>query len=175
MPARRTARVLLVVAMVSLAACSSAGSATHAAPTTSSVSAKPSAATESCTWFTLDQVRRVIGTNVEAGRSDQTIDPLCTYTYTSKTGVSTDLVVGSWNSALNGSIDDFQLPGRTRHDITGLGDQAVFLKTRTIDDGNSVLVVVSGKHSLLLGGEFLSLDQAKQLARLMLARWATTP
>jgi hypothetical protein len=62
-----------------------------------------------------------------------------------------------------------QLPHHTRTVIANLGDYAVFLKAATIDDGNSVLGVVSGSRSIVLSGEFLTLDQGKRLAALVLA------
>jgi hypothetical protein len=125
------------------------------------------ASPDPCAWLRIEDVRRIISTNVDAGRSDATT-PLCTYGYTSDSGITTDLVVGPWPAAVMGPLDAAQLPGRTKQVVPGVGDHAVFYKTRTIDDGNSVLGVSSGTRTLFLAGEFLSLEQAKRLAALVL-------
>lgn len=115
-------------------------------------------------------MRRIVASNIEDGTNDP-VTSLCTYEFTSQTGVRTDLVVGPWQQAL-GPLESFNLPNHSRESIYGLGDRATFLKAKTIDDGNSVIVVTSGRRSLFLGSEFLTRKQAIQLARLVVARWS---
>jgi hypothetical protein len=140
--------------------------------TTTTTASRDGVNADPCTWLSDDAVRRVIGRHVEPGSNEPSI-PLCTYTYTSDTGVLTDLVVGPWNDAVVAEpVDDFSLPNHGREIVSGLGDQAVFLRAATLDDGNNVLLVKSEDRSLLIGGEFLTREQAVRLADLVLAGWA---
>jgi hypothetical protein len=163
-------KTMIVLAVIAAGCSSSSPSSSRVAPLVAPTASSPTAAGGPCTWLSIEDVRRIIGPNVEAGSSDPTI-PLCTYAYTSKTGVSTDLVVGPWDQSAQ-SIGSFALPNHSHEVVADLGDHAVFLKAATIDDGNSVMVVVSRNRSLLLGGEFLNRDQAKRIAALVLAKWS---
>jgi hypothetical protein len=156
--ARRMISVVTLLVVVPIgAACSSSDPKNRGARST-----------DPCTWLRIEDVRRIIRVNVEVGRSEATT-PLCTYAYTSASGITTDLVVGPWQASVMGPLDAARLPGRAKEVVPGVGDHAVFYKTRTIDDGNSVLGVSSGTRSLFLAGEFLTLEQAKRLAALVLA------
>jgi hypothetical protein len=112
-------------------------------------------------------VRRAIAIDVAPARNEPEI-PLCSFAFTSRSGVRTDLVVGPWNG---GAIADVRLQGRRRFVVTGLGDRAVFLQAESLDDGNSILLVTAAGRSFLVGSEFLSLAAAKQLAETVLQHW----
>jgi hypothetical protein len=108
-----------------------------------------------------------MGLALGSGENDPSI-PLCTFSYTSRTGVSTDLVIGPWDVAREGAIRTFTMSGHRRQVVSGLGDAAVFLRAKTLDDGNSVLLVTVGNRSFIVAGEFLELNAAKQLAESVL-------
>ncbi len=83
----------------------------------------------------------------------------------------TDLVVGPWNLAAQ-TIDASEFPGHRRHVVTGVGDSAVFFEAETIDDGNSILFVSVEGRSFLLASEFVTLNEAEQLAEIVLTNWS---
>src|SRR5256885_1760306 len=104
-----------------VAGCSSSSRPTsRVSPSVAPTASIPTAAGDTCSWLSIEDVRRVIGQNVEAGSSDPRI-PLCTYDYTSETGIRTDLVVGPWQSSAQ-SIGTFTLPNHSREVIEDLGD-----------------------------------------------------
>jgi hypothetical protein len=125
-----------------------------------------------CTWLSHEEVRDVIDRDIEPGSTfSKTSFPLCTYVYTSASGVSTDLVVGPWSDAVAEAIGDYEVPNHTAEVVRDLGDEAVFLKAASLDDGNNLLLVKAGRRSLLIGGEFVTREQAIRLADLVLTRW----
>ncbi len=125
---------------------------------------------EPCSWLRIQDVRRIIGPNVGVGAPNPHF-PQCSFDYTSATGIRTDLVVG-YGEVTAQSIRSFTLPNHRNQVVENLGDHAVFLEAASLDDGNNIiLVVASHNRSLLIGGEFLNLDQAKQLAALVIAKW----
>jgi hypothetical protein len=123
-----------------------------------------------CEWLTVQDVQSIVDRSVEEGGSEP-LFPLCTYAYTSDTGVRTDVVVGPWDEGL-GSVSDFNPPNHERQEINGLGESATFWKAKTIDDGNSMLVVKDKGRTLFVGGEFIQRGEATELARLALANWS---
>jgi hypothetical protein len=129
---------------------------------TSCDSLTPTATPGPCSWLTEDEVEEAIGADVSSGEYDAAAD-LCSYDFISRSGVSTDLVVGPGTEADLGSR-------RPRVTVSGLGDRAMFYRAKTLDDGNSMMIVTRDGHSLVLAGEFLTLKAAKHLAEIALTR-----
>jgi hypothetical protein len=124
------------------------------------------ASTESgpCSWLTEAEVQRAVGTDVAPGEFDSVAN-MCSYQFFSRSGVNTDLVVGRFE---NQFPESDLLRGRRRLVVSGLGDRAVFYRANTLDDGNSVLILTKSNQSFVLGGEFLTLNAARSLARIVL-------
>jgi hypothetical protein len=135
----------------------------------SRTSSSPERQVDPCKWVTKGEVERVLGTQVADGHLDSELRPFsCSFKYRSSTKVETDLVIGDWNPVLG--TPGAPVPGRQRAVVAGLGDRAVFLKAKTIDEGNSVLTVTTHGSTFVIAGEFLTLDAGKQLARIVLGR-----
>lgn len=144
-------RVLVIGMAMVVVSCGSANIASSSGP---------------CAWVSAAEASRAIGIRVLAGYKDPDIS-LCTYEFTSRSGVNTDLVVGP----VDQKADTFRLEHHQRIVVNGLGARAVFLRANSLDDGNSVLIVTDNGKSFLIGSEFLSLDAAKQLGAIVLRRW----
>jgi hypothetical protein len=148
---RRSAVYIALLLTVAAASCGS----------TNATSTK--ATSGPCSWLSEEEVEAAIGTDVSAGSYDAAVD-LCTYEFTSRTGISTDLVVGPLSDA-PGSI----LSARyQRVSVAGIGDRAAFFRAKTLRDGNSVMLVTKDDLTFIIGSEFLTLAAAKQLGGLVL-------
>jgi hypothetical protein len=156
----------LSVALVALllAACGSTG----ATPDRSAVTPDRSSA-RSCNWLTKTEVEQAIGRPVSPGEYDPT-SHLCSYQFVSKSGINTDLVAARDAGPITNAS---RVKGRTGVAVSGLGDDAVFYRANTIDDGNNVLIADKGDRSVFLGGEFLTLAAARQLAEIVLGESST--
>jgi hypothetical protein len=153
----------VVLALASSAAACGEPDDAPSARTTSS----PSTATGSddpCTWTTAAEVSAALGVPVDPPRRDPEI-ALCTFEFTSKTGVRSDLVIGPASLPVEAMLDD-----RPRREVRNLGDRATYFEARTIDEGNSILLVEFGDRTLLIGSEFLTLPAATSLAEKILDR-----
>jgi hypothetical protein len=173
----RLAAVGLSMALLA-AACGSdaqtAGQTTQTSDGSTSTTAASSPTTAAadranpCTWVTNAEVEAALRVHLRNGGEPTSDLSDCTFPYISSTGISTDLVIGEWQRVLGPPGAD--IPGHQRAAVAGLGDRAVFLKAETINDGNSILTVTTGDTTFAIAGEFVTLDAARQLARIVLGR-----
>jgi hypothetical protein len=169
----------LAVGMTFTQACgpssSSHASRSPGAPeaTVSSIPRQPplvsatSASARPCSWLTPQQVSRVIGRPVAAGVPNA-LSRSCSFAFTSASGISTDVVVAAWDVAAE-SLHRLSMAGHEKHAVEGVGEDAVFFRAYSVDDGNSTLVVQSSYGGFLVGSEFITEIEATQLARLVLS------
>lgn len=161
----------LLVAFAGLFAAAACGGSGTASPggSVQTADATPDAVRDQCDWLTPAEVSAAIG--IEVGDGIPTEDWSCTFEYTSESGIRTDIVFARDDLFIPENIEEFRLDDHGHEAVAGLGDAAFFLEARSIDAGNSVLVVKHSARIFTLGGEFLTLEQARILANVVLSRW----